>query len=815
MAQKTRSARKPAPFDISSSRALVPASFAVFALALVVLFSDFIFSGQMMFGSDTLQHGYMFRNYLVDYFHEHGAIPQWIPYYFGGMPYVEAFHGDIFYPLTLLKYVFPLKRMLGWHLILHIFLAGVFMYLCARQLKLDKIPSIVAAACYMFASYFISMVSPGHDGKMYVTAFFPLIIMFLDRGFENRAFFNFTILGALIGLIILTPHPQMSYFSLWGLSFYTAFKLINMWRDQRTVKHLIKPAALTVYAVVLGLLISAIQFFPGYIYTSEFSPRSESKRGWEWAISWSMHEEEAMNLLIPEFSGTSSNDVRTFYWGKNHFKDNCEAVGTITFMLALFGFLFYRRRESYFFGGLAVFTLLYALGATTPVFRLFYWLIPLVDKLRAPSMIMFMFSFSAAILAAMGVQHLVNLRAQKKTDDRPLYRYILFGYPGLLLMLALLFTIDGESMIRLWTSIFFSAADTMRYSGDATKLDAALGNLPSIQSGAWIAFVFSALAAGCMWMYYKGRAGAAVLLAMVGLIVVDGVRFNDRFVSVLPEREYQSRFTANPLVNFFRERDGKFRVLDFGNAKDNTMPFFGVDVTAGYHGNQLRWYNHYLGPELRNLTNPRVVNLTNTEYLIIPANTRVEPDHFGSQPISPVANLGKNILYYNPNAFPRVLLHNRYVVYPDLATIVDSVLVGNNDLRAAVILEEAPAQPVSPDPLGQDSAWIFDYQADTVRIGVRVSADRLLVLADNYYDAWHATIDGQPAEIYRAYGTYRAVVVPQGSRRVEFVFRSSRYEMASMITYVSTIYLVAALGGTWFVRRRRRPSTTEVQENQT
>ena len=309
--------KRPAPsrtktaIDLTRSRWFVPAVFVFLLLALIALFSDFVFSDQMLQGSDTLQQGYMFRSFLVNYFAEHGAIPKWIPYYFGGMPYIEAFHGDIFYPLTLLKFVFPLKRMLGWHLIMHIFLAGVFMFLCARQFKLDKIPSALAAACYMFAPYIVSMVSPGHDGKIYVTAFFPLIIFFLDRGFERRPVLNFSLLGMVIGLIILSPHPQMSYFSLWGMSLYAAYKLIMLFVDRKSVVPLIKPSLFTAYAVGLGLLLSAIQFYPGYIYTTEYSPRSESKRGWDWAISWSMHEEEAMGLLIPEFAGASTRGSDT------------------------------------------------------------------------------------------------------------------------------------------------------------------------------------------------------------------------------------------------------------------------------------------------------------------------------------------------------------------------------------------------------------------------------------------------------------------------------------------------------------------------
>ncbi|MCK4460764.1 MAG: hypothetical protein KAW46_03115, partial [candidate division Zixibacteria bacterium] len=418
---------------------------------------------------------------------------------------VEAFHGDIFYPLSVLKFFGSIYRMLGLNLVLHIFLAGLFMYLAARRFRLSKTAALMSGACYMFAGYLISFVAPGHDGKIFVTTLFPLVILFLEAGFQERglrSFFMFSMLGLVLGVIILSPHPQMSYFTLWVVAAYAAFKIVVMIRARTGLPAALRPAVLTAYAVVIGLLISAIQFYPGYIYTSEFSPRADSKSGWEWATSWSMHEEEAMSLLIPEFAGTSSQNTETFYWGKNNFKDNSEAVGIVTIFAALIGFFFYRRKESYFFGGLALFALIYALGATTPIFKLFYWLIPKISSLRAPSMIMFIFSFSVAMLAGMGLQWLRDARKDKSdTRSSTRFSYLLVGLPALMLLLALVFAVGGKGMMSTWCSLFFDEAGSRHITQTLTKLDLAYMNLPAIQSGAWLAFLFTSLAALFIWLY--------------------------------------------------------------------------------------------------------------------------------------------------------------------------------------------------------------------------------------------------------------------------------------------------------------------------
>ena len=54
----------------------------------------------------------------------HGGIPQWNPYLFGGMPYIAAMHGDIFYPTFLLRLLLPTDVAMTWSFIIHLFLAG-------------------------------------------------------------------------------------------------------------------------------------------------------------------------------------------------------------------------------------------------------------------------------------------------------------------------------------------------------------------------------------------------------------------------------------------------------------------------------------------------------------------------------------------------------------------------------------------------------------------------------------------------------------------------------------------------------------------
>ena len=230
-------------FNPEKSPFFTPVAFLVLFIALMILFGNFVFSDKMLRGSDTIQAGIFFRAMYVDYVHTFGAVPQWNPYIYGGMPYVEAFHGDIFYPFSVLKFFGSIYRTLGLNLVFHIFFAGLFMYFAARQFRLSKIASMLSAISYMFASYLISFVSPGHDGKIFVTTLFPLVVLFLDRGFESdrwfKGLFNFSLLGLTIGIIILSPHAQMAYQTLWVVALYALFKLIVSYVKEKSIAKLV------------------------------------------------------------------------------------------------------------------------------------------------------------------------------------------------------------------------------------------------------------------------------------------------------------------------------------------------------------------------------------------------------------------------------------------------------------------------------------------------------------------------------------------------------------------------------------------------
>jgi hypothetical protein len=781
--------------------------FTLLLIAVIALFSSFVFSDKGLFGSDSVQSGMFFRGFYADYYHQTGKVPVWNQFQSCGIPYIDGFHGDTFYPFSKLLLFSNLFRAWGWNLFIHVFFAGITMFFCARVFRRSQMASALAAVSYMFAASFISQMAPGHDGKMFVVALFPLTIMFIELAFRQKPILNFSLLGLIIGLIILTPHPQMAYYSLWVCAFYTAYKLVFLYIDTKSVPRLIKPTSLFVGAVVIGLAISAIHFYPGYQYIKKYSPRSDEKRGEDWARSWSMHPEETFSLIVPEFCGVSGEQGNS-YWGRNAFKDNSEYTGVIPLMLAIVAVALIRNRKTWFFGGLAIFALIHALAGNTWFFYLFFHLIPNVKSMRAWSMIMFLFSFSSALLAAFALDFIIEQGQKLKFKDKRLFALTLFAIPALTFLGALMYSSAPETATSIYKSIFYNVLPSQ-------KAIALRGHLETIAAGFWKTFLFTTITAVFIWLYSQKKIKVVLLWAVVLVALVDAYRFDKQFV-----RTYDPAtiFTKNPIIDFFKSKPEKFRVLDITGQylPTNYLPYFGEEEVTSNHGSPPNWFHKLQGgTSMRNVLNFNMRNMTNTCYLLISPASPVKSNQLEGAGFIRVFQWQNFEVFENPYANNRAHLVHNWVIEPDTTKIIGVVLDTRSfNPKLQVALFEDPGIKPTTDTtlLAGDKVDLSDYKNDYISIQVSSSADGVLVLADNWYPAWKAFVDGSEVEVMMANAAFRGVVLSAGEHTVEFKYISEAYATGKMLTLFGLITALAGiiLGG---VITRNRNTISEGQQD--
>ena len=798
---------------------------ALFALLTVILFRLFVFSDGMLLGSDTLSLGYVARLFYANQLRA-GSFPLWAPQILGGTPFLEALSGgDALYPTSLLLLVMEPFRALGWKLVLHIFLAGVFMYGWMRTIGASKAAALLSGTAYMLAPFLVSLVRPGHDGKIFVTTLTPLLFWVVERFFVRARIGTFSAVALVVTLVLLTTHFQMAYFLFGAVGLYAGFRAVQLWRGRRDPSTAGTPRrarvagtrfVLFLAASLAGLGAAAVQFIPSTRYVMEYSRRTATTReaagqvGAAWSSSWSLHPEEVMSLVIPEFAGNDAGGAAwsaDTYWGRNFSKDNSEYGGILVLILAAVSFAGAARRDlRWFFTALGSVALLFALGAHTPVWRIFYVLVPGIRLFRSPSTATFLFGFAAATLAGLGLDRI--LRAARENDPdgwRPVLR-ILWVSAGTLVVLAVL--ASSGALASFWTSTVYPGigADALR---KLTLL------APFITRGALLAAAFGLALAAFTWALRRRRLGPVGLLAaLLVLVAADEMRVDAPFIQVIDFQRWAAPDSImQALLRRERGRDEPYRLLSFVDRGQDVKPaLYGIDLAAGHHPNDLARYRELIGmvgSDLpSNLFNTNIQRLLNVRYLLW-------PDYHGAGPPSGDVVLrtweqGRpyETLYAWPG-LPRARLVARAVVKADDEQ-VPYMLSAAFDPDSEVVLSRPPPIALQGGPVRGSVTWQKRTPND-LRLSVTSDRAALLVVADNWFPAWHATVDGRTAPVLRAYHTLRAVPVAAGTHTVEMFYHSRLLDWSFLVSVVVTLLLLGGLG--WdALRNRLRHSVGQVPD---
>jgi len=630
----------------------------------------------------------------------------------------------------------------------------------------------------------------------------PMLFWSIEYLFQKPTIFRMLIMGGVMGSLILTGHPQMAYFSFIPAGFYFLMKLWGVYQSGAAKSAGFKLLAGGLIAVILALMVGSIILYPSTTYISTYSPRSGGV-DYEYASSWSLHPEEIMMLLIPQFVNHSE-----YYWGRNYFKLNSEYIGVIAIVLGLIAAIFFFRRYALakFLSLTALFTLLYALGAHTPFHKLCYTFIPGINRMRAPSMSMPLFAFSMWTLAAWLIHYLFT-----ENEIPAKLRKIIYAVWGTLTGLGIVFFLARGGVYSVWQSIF-------NYPLSQEKMMVMRQNVDHFMSGT--GFYLLALAVLGLILYRLFRGGNRILLgaSLCALICLDLVRSNHSFVQVVEPEQYLRR---DEVIDFIKSDSSLFRVFSLTNHyAQNVFPIHHIYDAGGFHDFELRWYREFRGGrESRNFMNPgnnfQMLDLANVKYLVIPnqyLQAMLEFNKF--KPVFNSARTGQVVLE-NQDVIPRYRIVHRYISFrvdPDSG--YQSVIAALNrqpvNVRDEVYLENFD-QDVQSDSLGAalPGERVEVRRSDVRELGLTAHLVKpgFVVIGDNYFPYWKATVNGNEVPIYRAYGTYRALFLPAGDHEIRFTYHSRPVYWGSIASSLGVALFLAAIGGEIAGSRRSRKKT--------
>jgi hypothetical protein len=670
-----------------------------------------------------------------------GQLPLWDPYSYAGQPLAADSGAAVFYPMDL---AFDMTAGAGgvsllrmeWRVVVDFMLAAALAYLFFRDLSRSRLAALTATLVYTFGGYLTSY--PPHQMDILETGtWLPLALLavrhvFGDPASTRRQRLRWAMLGGLaMALSFLAGHPQTCLLIVDAAVAY----LIFLGLRHRTLRRSWAEAGLA--ALVAGGL-AAIQLVPSL----EFFPLSNRTAVSDAAASAGILVRALPNLVVPHYADTAA------LW-----------LGAGSVVLALAGVWLARKREGWFWFGLAVVALLLGLGGQTPLYGLMEHLG--FGLIRDQSRTIFLTSFATAALVALAV---ASIRA------RPALQW--------LLVLAALATCAGDAAPLL-----------LHATGD--PLASAVRDAPL-----WVRGLPMALVLGCLVVATAvGRKAAdrsrdlvrhtvvrsLPILALAVLLAVDAMAVNWRN-NVTPTPPAPADGLPGTIA-FLRSLPGPFRVATDGDQiiPANDLGNYGLATDQGYNDFRVGAIDQLL---------------TSTDYWrvwqILDVHEFLTTRTLSSPYTLQYTEHGVNT-YALSYMLPDVWAVWHYQVLPAAGASLSAVLAPAFDPGQQVVLDQAPALAIPNLP--QHAQQIQERRVSPERTVVTATVDQpaLLVRSVAAYPGWTVTVDGRPAEMLRADHAIQAVAIPAGRHTVVFSFDPWSIKVGMLLTGITASLLLTAL----------------------
>ncbi len=752
-----------------------------FALTTVIFFWDQLM-GNAWFWEDFAEYIFPAQSFAAR--ESAGfSIPFWNPFTFCGMPFFADIQIGFFYPVNRLLNLFtgagghlPVGA-LQFVIILHFFIAQFSMYKLARYLKISSFGAVISAVSYAFSALFVCHVI--HPMIVYHLTWFPLVLMFLMKGIEERRIRPAIYSGLLLGMTMLAGHPQFTLYESFFVGMMMIWLLAAEIKNKTIGNSFAKLAVAAIAPFVIAAGIFQVQYMPsqelaGYSVRSEYT--------YDNSAIGSLQLKQAFEGVVPKIfghvDGRGAKDAPFYLTQVNnagktepapyfYFWETSFYFGLVALMLGIIGMAGnYKSKYGAFFITMAVFAFLYALGSNFFLHGLFYNL-PMFGKFRVPSRMLFYVVAAFALFAGWGFDLILS---KPKNRNTLISIFVAVGIPLIVSLLAAA-GILGESF------------------------DVPPGITDKIQSFGTLACFFTLAGGVVIYFTYAKKLSASVsgvILAVLAVTDLNVALGGFNISPQNPEELYQldpaleQSLKSNPPGDIFRVNMRMYKPSYMAMNRNQGL-ISRVALVEGYNPLLLKWTI----PPLEN--KDKVHDALNVKYEINIDSATGYPRFFQRK---------------TQNG-PAWMVHRAVVM--DENTMKSELKTGKYDLKKVVALEQNPAitLPAAPDSIYDDMVQCIEYGNNSMKFKVKSKDAGFVCFSEIWYPAWKGYVDGKETAIAKADYSLRAIPVQAGEHVVEMKYESDTFKSGMTI---SAITLLLSILGLVFGDFRRKSSPTTPEE---
>ena len=709
------------------------------------------------------QHEFVYQQFRAGHF------PFWNPFIDCGVPNLGSFQGALLFPINLLLLPVPpfyAASIAAW---LKLFLAGCFTMLYLRTLGVSNSGAFLAGLVFSLSGFMIVWLGHPHVNS---AMWLPLMLYLTERFFQCvhgglpviRVGLGFAL---VVGCMLLGGHPPTMVHLVIFQSVYFLFRWIGHRREC--------PLPMTGWwlgAFLVGCLLAAPAILP-FLEYDHYSAESSSSIGMQRA-AMKLPLNSLIFYLLPHLSGSPADgweDTLLRLGVGNllpNYNERTGYVGVLPLLFALYAVSMRRCALTWFHAGVILVCFLFICGL--PPLPAMLGALPVLHAIN-PMRLLLVAGFSIAVLAGMGWDQFQRLESTRWKG------WIGAGFWAVVGIVLLSY---GLKVAPRWHTL---------EAGCRAYL------LPQFQMLAGSLLVSAALFLRAV----NQRRGFSTALAL-GWVTMDLLAFARGYNPQIPHDRY---YPTIPAIEWLKQDPGHYRILgDQAVLKPNVAEVFGLRDARGCDFTTVRRYEElitgrsgdfYFYTTSRSV--PKSMPLLGVKYWLAFQVPNPDPAQYELV----YSNL-ISIFRYRP-VRERALAVYDYRVEHDPAAVLNEVRSGTFDPQRTLLLEDDPpaTKTVGGDaPLAASAntpvRFVSD-QADTVTVEATLAKPGFLLLLDTYFPGWTATVNGQPARIYRADYNFRAVQLPAGPSTVYFAYRPASFRVGLMLAAIGWLIL-----GTGFCR---------------
>ena len=742
-------------------------------------------------------------------------------------------------------------------------LLGLGSWCFFRELGLSMLACVAGGMAMMLNSSCFSVACWGVAAHDLAVAMTFLAMAALARVKPGHTLLRLALAGFAVGEAVVEAADVGAILSL-VVVLFMVFQTLHQQGDR--VKNMAVGLGRLGVVTALAFFLAAqsvqglIQFSIHNVQGTAQDSQTKADR-WHWATQWSLPKAEVLGLVVPGLFGYRMDTPNGGnYWGNmgrdaawDTFLENGSQgppplgfirytgggnyVGALTALVGLWavGTLLLRKNPVFdrrlrgwviFYSGLAIVSLMLALGHYAPFYHLFYQL-PYVSTIRNPTKFLYVFDVAMGVLFALGLDAMdrrymsskeLGVAAGGKGTPGWLGRAGRLERHGVLACGAL-----ALAGIFAWMAYASHRSDLVEYLQSVRLISLADSDADfSIRAAGWGAAFLTG--AACLIIFLKtgafsGKRRSLGALVILVFLLVDLGRANLPWIVPV---DYKEEYSSNPVLDYLRQQPYDQRVvlvpmqlppplalirnLYKVEWLQHQFPFYDIQafdmVSIPRLPEDLAAYQKQYDPtQTTNSLIPilRAWQLTNTRYMLGPseletvwednsnlfqhplkpliqfdivpkANAPYQTHDPGDFTVSISAN-GLFSLFEMGNMLPRACVYSHWENDTQDKSVLDKLFNPTFNPETEVIVDEAA--PDCPSTNATDlvaAAKMQQYSPKDVVLQAQSGTTSILMLNDRYDPAWKVWVDGQAAHLLRCNFLMQGVQIPPGLHKVEFKF---------------------------------------------